>query len=967
LPQARTDTFGEPMNEVGHAHTLHFGNSDFASGDWIRKLSVASRTSASIPGVFEPSFIAGNESDAKKSERPNFVANASFDASRWAVDGGVTVNLPLKQALSRIFDQSSSGDVRRVALYVCPTPSDAPELANDDPAEMPTLLESLITIVTAPRAQGVSSDIDTLERENAAVDRQRSVREAIARYMSSLLMDDANIAFDVYKQRRSLSSIAEMLGRLQRASSRRLPMGESEMTAVFLGPRLALLPDSRDEITVPWRWGISPVEQAVSVAVDLIRRAYRFVNGPDDGTNTEWLRNLGEAKAAIHKEREVLTPIRNQDGAFWAARFAQFPVTTDETTLANWATKSYEEWPYVDQTPAARANALLALDSAHAGIAQALATVAPTLTAIARAALRGTRITPAEEAELFLAQLAALGLHASAPSPPQIVQRQLLRLHVLQTVVVGDVQSREQRVDLMQVSWNSFNGIDNRKPQAKLAGNELGRLGAFLKPSWRANDWFWGRMDSAYKLVLLLLEPVRLRQLGQSRDAVRAALQLPNPLPEAVAKELAFLDDSSLEIPKALVETAQLVATRLQVEIAQEELPLVAAAVHESNAAHAYEGDLGEFRKKVDAAPRDPNYPQRVAAEHVPSLLAAMKIGDESIGDELGYGLMNKVATRGVAVAVNMLSSKNSGLPVSRFVRPLRAPLQALNSVVSLLAGDNPLARGAAAFLLAVAGAIVSLRAVGIDVPAGTFSISAFLLVALVVIAMARSRLLATAALLVLPTVVIFLALLGPDLRELAYSKAVTPAPIKVKSGGSFTLGEGALLQITEGTGKNAKRNDLSFAAGATLKVDAPVKVQPGPTLKDGDVGWKKWGFTNGWSVFGVLAWAAAGAAVWLTYSAFERPNSLKWFGFLLAIPVFLALATWHTRLFNWLLSQDEPAPGQGRGLKFGVVRVAEHLAEFKLEVVLLTLVGTSMALALGADLAVKRVIRKVQPRKVAA
>lgn len=31
----------------------------------------------------------------------------------------------------------------------------------------------------------------------------------------------------------------------------------------------------------------------------------------------------------------------------------------------------------------------------------------------------------------------------------------------------------------------------------KLAGEELGHFGAFLKRSWRANDWLWGRLDAS--------------------------------------------------------------------------------------------------------------------------------------------------------------------------------------------------------------------------------------------------------------------------------------------------------------------------------------------------------------------------------------------------------------------------------------------------------------------------------------
>ena len=47
--------------------------------------------------------------------------------------------------------------------------------------------------------------------------------------------------------------------------------------------------------------------------------------------------------------------------------------------------------------------------------------------------------------------------------------------------------------------------------QDKLAGNEVANFAAFYKPSWRANDWMWGRLDAATSLVDLLVRPSAIR------------------------------------------------------------------------------------------------------------------------------------------------------------------------------------------------------------------------------------------------------------------------------------------------------------------------------------------------------------------------------------------------------------------------------------------------------------------------
>ena len=45
-------------------------------------------------------------------------------------------------------------------------------------------------------------------------------------------------------------------------------------------------------------------------------------------------------------------------------------------------------------------------------------------------------------------------------------------------------------------------------PATKLAGNQFHNFAAFLKRSWRANDWMWGRIDAATCLIDVLLRDV---------------------------------------------------------------------------------------------------------------------------------------------------------------------------------------------------------------------------------------------------------------------------------------------------------------------------------------------------------------------------------------------------------------------------------------------------------------------------
>ncbi|MEY2474037.1 MAG: hypothetical protein QOK28_3366 [Actinomycetota bacterium] len=941
VPTTRTDDFNEDMNEVTQAHHLHFGNGDFADPNWSVKFSIATRTSASIPGVFEPSFIPCSDTDASTAGRPSFKYNASFGASRWCVDGGVTVNLPLKEALQRIFDQTAAGEVRRVVLFISPTPASKEQLSADPADAPPTLLRSLGTIPLAPRSHGISGDIDDLETVNAAVDRQRRMREAIAAAAQSVLGAVVDSTFNVYCQRRAETSVAATLDAVQRDSGRRL-QHRARLAKALVDARLPLLPTSPQESDGDWRWGIAPVEQAISIAVDVLQRAFGFIQNPTAADNDAWRSALATSKAAVHAARARLALIRRHDEEFWKTRIGSYNASFSDDELAIWATESYAVWPFPRASnPATEAKLQVARDAAfttlaqaHRDVAKALVAAAPTLVAVA------SRAGDAPFANL----VAAIGIPAGSVDD---VVEQLLRFHVASAVLLGDVVNREQRVDLMQLSWNSYNGIDNRRPEDKLAGNELGRLGAFLKPSWRANDWFWGRMDAAYRLVVLLLDPRRLKQLGVTPDQVRAFLG-----GAEVGAELEVLNPTWTQpIPASLPKTAQAIARRIQTAIAQEELPLVAAAVKLSNDDGGVEGDHGALRSAVDEVLKKNG--GVVPADEVPDLVKKMRIGSESVGQELGYGLMNKVMARGAAVGVNMVAAPNSGMiGVGRVARALRAPLQAINSLVSLLTGTSPAKRTLAAFVLAAAGAIVALRAVGADVPAGTFAIATTLLFGIVVMALLRSRLISTAIMLALPAAVVTLTLLGNDLRPLVYSTAEQPAPITLKNGGTLHVPAGSVLHVTDGD----RRNDVAAEAATDVLVDGTASVSRAPTVETGDAGWKRWGFFNRVSMFAVAAGLFSLIALIATVRSKPTNRQLG----LLLVSMAGAVATWeHTPFWRSVLTGTSPEGDHRDGFKLIVVKAAEGLGSYKLEVVLLTLIATTMAIGFGADVLISRVVRR--------
>jgi patatin-related protein len=986
--ESRTDDFGETLSERRHAHRLRFTKAQLAGDTWTEKLAIAARTSAGIPGVFEPSFLPVGEPDASRSRRPDFGPHATFRSSRWGVDGGLVVNLPLGEALDRIFDRPAGNQVRRVVLYVCPTPS-TPVVPADEVEVEPTIRASLSTVVTAARAEGVSGDVDRLRQQNADVARQVGARRALARLAHQADPEQlASQLFETYRAQRTTSSVARMIAGVRQARQGRLPLPQADLEAALASARPAYLPVRFGEMEAagePWGWGIGSVEQSVSLALGLLARTQALPVTPDEPA--EWRATLRSTKRLVHTARTAVRDIREADDRYWDTRFTTVPAApATEEQLRAWARDAYAAWPGDTAGPAP----LRRLLRAERLIARALLRAAPAVEGLAR---RNGARTPQQatapvrtpivervraQAQGVLDELRVV-VPASLTDDPAdatddrivAVVRRLLAVHVLQTLVLGTVIDREQSVELMQVSWNSPNLLDpNRSPADKLAGPELARLGAFLKRSWRANDWCWGRMDTAYRLAQLLLDPARYRQLGLTSATVvdTLATVVGADTAAALRDELTFLDDHALPVPRTLPRCTDAVAYVLQLGVAQEELAQVALAVAASSTAGANEPDYGEFRKAVEAA-RAKNPDRAVEAADAPGLVRQMRIGAETVGDELGYRLLNRTISSALGVVVNAATSPSAGLPVvGRVLRPLRAPLHGVNAIVRLVAGASPLARAATVALLAIAGAVVAFALVGRDVPAGLLVLAEVALIGAVVVALLRSGMARLALPFAVGAGVIGLALVGPDLAEVVWSEGPATARTDLAEGNVIALPDGAVVRVVRPVEDQELVEDVEIDGGRLeLLVDGAVLEQdePGESV----AGWKTWGFLNEpVNVFSVVVVAGlALVGVGIGRSSRARRTRTAWIVGLTVAAVLVVLFA--PDLFDLLLT-GSPQPADDAGWKDRLVDLATDLHGFSLEVVLVVLVLTGVAIGSGWDLAVGRRFdrrRRSKPRPGAA
>ena len=121
----------------------------------------------------------------------------------------------------------------------------------------------------------------------------------------------------------------------------------------------------------------------------------------------------------------------------------------------------------------------------------------------------------------------SLRLHdGAATGAGSELTRLLLSIEVIEATFSGTEPRPDQEIRLIQFTSKGTVTIDELQrssPMDKLAGVELAHFGAFLKRSWRANDWMWGRLDAAERLVMLLDAMFEHRLTNQGTLATHAS------------------------------------------------------------------------------------------------------------------------------------------------------------------------------------------------------------------------------------------------------------------------------------------------------------------------------------------------------------------------------------------------------------------------------------------------------------
>jgi hypothetical protein len=652
-------------------------------------LATAARASASFPVAFEPTKVDG---------RSTTLAKLSGSV-RYAIDGGLLENAPVKYALDLIPTRRASEQVKRYVCYVNAAPPrylEQPASANE-----PSLTKVIGYVVNLPRDGRFVDQLYALRDATRRARFNRLTQDSLLGLDLDSLRATANALLDPYRRRRFLLSLEELFddpGDAQRAV-RNLVKPDKPLPDVVWIPGPGELTPPSDPTT--WQWGIRAAQRVLHLELDLLRRLLKVAG--DESTRLRILKvrtNLDDAseRLEILRRRSPLDP-----------DFRKELKKLADAAEYNRLVAELNRRAALDQCAIG-----LVLRDATKRFIDLLRALAPTLdqdSSLAKtlSGLGGENAT----VDGFLLRALAIEVVRRAFSTDEDIATGETLLFAQLTPVVG----------VRIFSAKPFTGPFPDSGEDKLTGIRLGHFAGFYRRSWRANDFMWGRLDAAARIVDLLVDVGRADEIASANPwSALIRIVLPDEDPDDLHARLVeeALDDAqhpdanvSADVVKAITSfsdaglPAQLAAaleadlrdkdgkalfTRVvcaraaQLEILREELPYldeeskgdwkvgcftnplkldVGSPAAPAPAAKIW-GAIEKMRSWWDGQPDSETLPQRLGRDS----------GDERVSD---------LALRTVAHAmfVSLASVRRTSVLLGRVVAIARVPILPIAGVVS--------------------------------------------------------------------------------------------------------------------------------------------------------------------------------------------------------------------------------------------------------------------------------------------
>ena len=554
------DTWGEELVASEYRQRFCFRKPDDFTAE---RLATAARSSASFPLAFEPWAVDGELLGLEKEKR------------RWLIDGGLLDNAPIRAVLDLVPARSAERPVKRFLCYLNADPPIKPSFdvdaeltdANDPTADVKPAKKrgkKQEAKPARPQLQDVVGYMVGLPRKASFVDQMTAVQHAVSRSttvdrgLSELLglqgptlEATASALFRPYRSRRRLAALEDLLEQPSDVSvaAERLavagPTGEDRELAWI--PRTLDIPvhlDGRPDTR--WGWGARAAERVLFLTLDLIRERLDAggLVGAEQARLVQARSEIYDGLAALEETHEGLV----SDPKVVALVTSLATCDPDEVDAVLCALRCLMTAP--DRDPQIRSvvecaarttfRVRLLLGSVANGAAQngaggnGASEAAPSKITVAEAlfgagAEQDTAEFDADALHAFLTRVLRIEVVRRAYSADEVVEsEQPLAFAQLTPCAPGLLYAEHPLHPGDEVP---------AKPDDKLTGTRWGHFAGFYRESWRANDFMWGRLDGAVRIVDMLLDSGRgsSELVPGTKRTVRA-----NTLAEALVPADAF-------------------------------------------------------------------------------------------------------------------------------------------------------------------------------------------------------------------------------------------------------------------------------------------------------------------------------------------------------------------------------------------------------------------------------------------
>ncbi len=426
------------------------------------------------------------------------------------IDGGLLDNAPIAAAIDLVRARPAHGYVKRYLCYVNGEPKDvtirepAPEgetpeqaLARQEREHNPRLPKVLANVLGLPRKAPFADQLLALDEASWRGAPTHAAEVALLGVDAATLHTTASALLEGYRVRRRLISLQELEDspEVRAAVAMRVELPWIPST---------LEPPAKDQ----WGWGVTAARRAHHLLVDVIREAIRTGNPANHPA-------LLAARATVDEQIQ-LAELRRRD----PSRKATLGAAIDATVRDGGALR---EEVLVSAAAVFEVRRALGVQD---GVAIAAALFGPGWT--------GDELTEGVS-EAFLRRVLAV----------EVVRRAFAMRREIDDAQQLAFAQLTPAAPTPLLDAQPLSDPGRPSPETKLTGIRLAHFSAFHRRSWRANDFLWGRLDGAARVVAMLVDASRAIDVEDQQPWIPLAVAL---TPEG--------DDQLAVAQRALVEEA---------------------------------------------------------------------------------------------------------------------------------------------------------------------------------------------------------------------------------------------------------------------------------------------------------------------------------------------------------------------------------------------------------------------------